>query len=160
MIYGINERKGFISITGEVGVGKTTLIYTLLNNLNEKVKTAFIYHTTVTFEQLLAAAAKLDLAYLHVIRMPDGGVDNIALGQRFFGDRLVVNDSYDFEEASAVVSSRAAAAVSFGRPFIANPDLVERFREGAELARFDPHTLYAGGSRGYSDYPRRCGEPA
>ena len=53
MIYGINERKGFISITGEVGVGKTTLIYTLLNNLNEKVKTAFIYHTTVTFEQLL-----------------------------------------------------------------------------------------------------------
>ena len=113
-----------------------------------------------TFEQLLAAAAKLDLAYLHVIRMPDGGVDNIALGQRFFGDRLVVNDSYDFEEASAVVSSRAAAAVSFGRPFIANPDLVERFHEGAELARFDPHTLYAGGSRGYSDYPRRCGEPA
>jgi type II secretory pathway predicted ATPase ExeA len=54
MLYGINERKGFIAITGEVGVGKTTLIYTLLNNLNEKVKTAFIYHTTVTFEQLLA----------------------------------------------------------------------------------------------------------
>ena len=38
MIYGINERKGFISVTGEVGTGKTTLIYTLLNNLNEKVK--------------------------------------------------------------------------------------------------------------------------
>jgi general secretion pathway protein A len=54
MLYGINERKGFINITGEVGVGKTTLIYTLFNNLNEKVKTAFVYHTTATFEQLLS----------------------------------------------------------------------------------------------------------
>ena len=54
MVYGINERKGFIAITGEVGVGKTTLVYTLLNNLNEKVKTAFVYHTSATFEQLLS----------------------------------------------------------------------------------------------------------
>jgi general secretion pathway protein A len=53
MIYGINDRRGFVVITGEVGTGKTTLIYTLLNNLSEKVKTAFVYHTTATFEQLL-----------------------------------------------------------------------------------------------------------
>ena len=53
MIYGINERKGFISLTGEVGTGKTTLVFTLLKNLNEKVKTVFIYHTNTTFEQLL-----------------------------------------------------------------------------------------------------------
>ena len=54
MVYGINERRGFVAITGEVGTGKTTLIYTLLSNLNEKVKTAFVYHTTDTFEELLA----------------------------------------------------------------------------------------------------------
>ena len=53
MVYGINEKKGFISITGEVGTGKTTLIYTLLNNLNEKVKTVLIFHTSTTFEQLM-----------------------------------------------------------------------------------------------------------
>lgn len=53
MIYGINERKGFIALIGEVGTGKTTLIYTLLNNLSEKVKKVLIYHTTTTFEQLL-----------------------------------------------------------------------------------------------------------
>lgn len=53
MIYGIRERRGFISVTGEVGTGKTTLIYTLLNNLSEKVRTVFIYHTNTTFEQLL-----------------------------------------------------------------------------------------------------------
>jgi N-ethylmaleimide reductase len=106
-----------------------------------------------TFEHLLGLAAALDLAYLHVIRMAAAGVDNIALGQRFFGDRLVVNDSYGFEEASQVVASGTAAAVSFGRPFIANPDLVARFRKGAALAKFDPRTLYAGGEAGYSDYP-------
>jgi len=106
-----------------------------------------------TFEYLLGEAASLDLAYLHVIRMPAGGVDNIALGRRHFADRLVVNDSYDCEEAGRVVAAGEAAAVSFGRPFIANPDLVERFREGKALASFDPGTLYAGGAAGYSDYP-------
>jgi type II secretory pathway predicted ATPase ExeA/phage tail protein X len=53
MIYGIKERKGFISITGEVGTGKTTLIYSLLTNLDEKIKTVFLFHTDITFEQLL-----------------------------------------------------------------------------------------------------------
>lgn len=53
MIYGITERRGFISITGEVGTGKTTLVYALLNNLDHKIKTVFIYHTNTTFEQLL-----------------------------------------------------------------------------------------------------------
>ena len=108
-----------------------------------------------TFEYFLGEAALLDLAYLHVIRMPSGSVDNIALGQRFFGDRLIVNDSYDFTEAGEVIAGGEAAAVSFGRPFIANPDLVERFREGAALAKLDPRTLYAGGAAGYCDYPPR-----
>jgi type II secretory pathway predicted ATPase ExeA len=53
MIYGIRERKGFIAITGEVGTGKTTLIYTLLKELKGGVKTVFIFHTNITFVQLL-----------------------------------------------------------------------------------------------------------
>jgi general secretion pathway protein A len=53
MIYGIKERISFISMTGEVGTGKTTLIYYLFNSLDEKVKTVFIFHTTITFKDLL-----------------------------------------------------------------------------------------------------------
>jgi type II secretory pathway predicted ATPase ExeA len=53
MIYGIKERKGFISITGEVGTGKTTLIYSLLSHLNERINALLIFHTNITFEQLL-----------------------------------------------------------------------------------------------------------
>jgi general secretion pathway protein A len=53
LIYGIKERKGFVALTGEVGTGKTTLLYRLIDNLNEKVRTAFIFHTHTTFKQVL-----------------------------------------------------------------------------------------------------------
>ena len=110
-----------------------------------------------TFEHLLRAAAELELAYLHVIRMPKGRVDNLALGRRHFPQRLIANDSYDLEEAQAAIAAGDVAAVSFGRPFIANPDLVSRFQSGTPLARFDPSTLYTPGAAGYSDYPGAAG---
>jgi len=106
-----------------------------------------------TFDCLLRRAAPLGLAYLHVIRLPAGRVDNLALGRRYFGDRLVVNDSYDRMEAAGVIRSGEAAAVSFGRAFIANPDLPERLRRNAPLAKFNPGTLYTPGATGYTDYP-------
>ncbi len=53
MLKGIESRQKFISITGEVGTGKTTLIYYLLMSLDDKVKTAFIFNPSITFEELL-----------------------------------------------------------------------------------------------------------
>lgn len=105
-----------------------------------------------TFAALLDAIRGMGLAYLHVIRMSKGPVDNIALALRHFGGPLIVNDSYSYEEANEVVAL-GAAAVSFARYFISNPDLVERFASGADLAGFDPKTLYTPGPRGYTDYP-------
>ena len=57
------------------------------------------------------------------------------------------------EEAQAAVGEGTLSAVAFGRPFIANPDLVARFRQGAALAEFDPSTLYSAGAEGYTSYP-------
>jgi len=54
LVYGIKERKGFVALTGEAGTGKTTLLYRLVDNLNEKVHTAFIFHTFTTYRELLA----------------------------------------------------------------------------------------------------------
>ena len=107
-----------------------------------------------TFDYLLQEAKSLNLAYLHAMRFPKGRVDNIALGQRYFGDRLIGNESYSFEEAGAAVVAGELAAVSFGRHFIANPDLVERWQTGEQLTAFDLHTLYTPGAEGYSSYPR------
>ncbi|MCX5908937.1 MAG: AAA family ATPase, partial [Deltaproteobacteria bacterium] len=53
MVYGITERKGFIAITGEVGTGKTTLVHHLLQTLDKKTKTVFIYQTHISFAGLL-----------------------------------------------------------------------------------------------------------
>ena len=107
-----------------------------------------------TFEHLLRAAGSLDLAYLHVMRYPQGRVDNVALGRRYFGDHLIGNESYTFEEARKAVAAGELTAVSFGRNFIANPDLVERWRGGLALSAFDLATMYTPGAEGYSNYPR------
>jgi N-ethylmaleimide reductase len=106
-----------------------------------------------TFTTLLAAAGRLELAYLHAIRFPTGRVDNLALARRHFDGAVIGNDSYDFAEASEAVADGGLAAVSFGRQFIANPDLVERWRLGLALAEFDPATLYTPDAGGYTSYP-------
>jgi N-ethylmaleimide reductase len=107
-----------------------------------------------TFDYLLQAVQPLDLAYLHAMRYPRGRVQNIALGQRYMGDRLIGNESYDFGEAQEAVATGELTAVSFGRNFIANPDLVERLQLALPLAAFDLATLYTPGAQGYSTYPR------
>lgn len=106
-----------------------------------------------TFRAFLAAVANLGLAYLHVIRLHNVELDNVALARECFAGPLVVNDSYKLEEAQAVVTSGDAAAVAFARSYIGNPDLVERLRSGAPLARFDSKKLYTPGAEGYSDFP-------
>jgi len=65
----------------------------------------------------------------------------------------IVNNGYTREMAIEAVASGAADMVAFGRPFISNPDLVERLRRNAPLAALDRDTLYGGGARGYTDYP-------
>jgi N-ethylmaleimide reductase len=106
-----------------------------------------------TFTCFLGGVCDLGLAYCHVIRRHDVELDNIDLARAHFGGPLIVNDSYALEEATAVIEDEQAAAVSFARAFIANPDLVRRFETGAELNRFDPKTLYTEGPKGYVDYP-------
>ena len=56
LVYGIRYRRGFITIVGEVGTGKTTLLNTVLDQLDEKTKVAYIFNTDVTFEQMLTMA--------------------------------------------------------------------------------------------------------
>jgi N-ethylmaleimide reductase len=80
-------------------------------------------------------------------------VDNIALGRKYFGDRLIGNDSYTLEESARAIADGELSAVSFGRYFIANPDLVARWQGGVPLVDFDAATLYTPGPEGYTSYP-------
>jgi N-ethylmaleimide reductase len=105
-----------------------------------------------TFTELLKAVSQMGLAYLHVIRMPKGPVDNLALAQEQFDGPLIFNDSYSKDEAEELVASDGAQAVSFARHYVANPDLVEKFSSGEALTKFDIATLYTPGAKGYTDY--------
>jgi N-ethylmaleimide reductase len=106
-----------------------------------------------TFAALLDAVSPMRLAYLHVIRSPRKDLDAFALGRQHFRGPLIVNDGFDRDSAERVVAAGEAAAVSFGRSYIGNPDLVRRMRDGLPLARFDVATLYTPGPAGYTDYP-------
>jgi N-ethylmaleimide reductase len=75
------------------------------------------------------------------------------LAREHFTGHVIGNDSYSAAEADAAIGDGLVDVVSFGRPFIANPDLPARFKAGAELARIDMKTLYGGGAEGYNDYP-------
>ncbi|WP_428310712.1 alkene reductase [Hydrocarboniphaga sp.] len=71
---------------------------------------------------------------------------------------LLLNGGYTRESGEADVESGLADAIVYGKPYIANPDLVERFRLRAPLNEVDFSTLYAGGASGYTDYPRYEGK--
>jgi len=100
----------------------------------------------------------LKLAYLHVVEGQTGGArdyapfDYAALRRRFNG-AWMVNNGYTRAMALDAVASGAADLVAFGKPFIANPDLGRRLREGAPLNTPDTATYYGGGAAGYTDYP-------
>jgi len=73
--------------------------------------------------------------------------------KKAFGGCLIANEQFTKESAGRVLEEGTADAVAFGRAYIANPDLVERFKRDSPLNELDVETLYGGGSKGYTDYP-------
>ena len=110
------------------------------------------------FDHIVSGLDALKLTYIHVIEGATGGprdiapFDYAALRKRFKG-AYVANNGYDFALAEKVLEANAADLIAFGKPFISNPDLVERLRRGAPLNEWDKATFYGGGARGYTDYP-------
>lgn len=117
-------------------------------------------HPLETHAQLLQRVAPLGLAYLHVIRSPDPSLDAFALAREHFPGPRIFNDGFDFTSGAQALVSGGAAAVSYARAFIANPDLIERWRHGWPLAAFDRKTLYTPGAAGYTSYPAYAPAPA
>jgi N-ethylmaleimide reductase len=73
--------------------------------------------------------------------------------RRVFGGTLILNSDYVAESAQLRLEEGVADAISFGRPFLANPDLVDRLRAQAALNEANPRTFYTPGAEGYTDYP-------
>jgi N-ethylmaleimide reductase len=109
-----------------------------------------------TFSYVVNALNAFDLAYFHLMEPNEWGNDT-GLDANFFRPifkgTLMVNGNYDAANGDAVLSSGSADLVSFGRTFLANPDLPKRLELNAPLNEPDPTTFYDGNERGYTDYP-------
>jgi N-ethylmaleimide reductase len=116
--------------------------------------------TIPTFEYIVRRLNDYGLAYLHLSR-PNPEAKEAPqfiwdIAQHFrplYQGNLIINRGYDRETGNQVIAEGHADLVAIGVPFIANPDLVERFAEGAALNQPDFATFYMPGPKGYLDYP-------
>ncbi len=108
------------------------------------------------FNYVTSALNQFNLAYLHTIEGDMSGQDNsfdfVAMRQLFKGSYMA-NLGYDKARGNAAIASGHADVIAYGVPFIANPDLVERYRTNAPLNEADSSTFYGGTEKGYTDYP-------
>ena len=96
------------------------------------------------------------LAYLHVMERDVHGSElpfDFAELRRRFNGHYMANGGYDKQRANAAIAAGRADCVAFGKSYIANPDLVERYARDAPLNVANPSTFYAGREQGYTDYP-------
>jgi N-ethylmaleimide reductase len=147
-------------VAEEIGGGRTGLRLspvTPANDVNDENPQAL-------FEYVMRELAPLKLAYIHIIEGATGGprelpdrpfdYDAMRKAYRDAGGKAawMVNNGYDAKLAQQALA-HGADLVAFGRPYIANPDLVQRLRQDAPLNEPDKSTFYGGGAKGYTDYP-------
>ena len=142
------------AVTAEVGAERTGIRISPVTPANDISDS----RPQPLFDYIVDHLNALKLVYIHVIEGATGGPRDIApfdyhsLRNRFKG-AYIANNGYDFELANKVLSANEADLIAFGKLFISNPDLVERFKRRASLNDFDKATFYGGGAKGYTDYP-------
>lgn len=148
------------AVTGAVGAGRVGIRLSPVTPAND----AFDPDPQPLFDYLVRELAGFNLAYVHLIEGATGGprelvdrpFDYIGLRRAYRAaagkGAWMVNNGLDKALAQDVLTG-GTDLVAFGRPFIANPDLVERLRKNKPLAEGDHRTYYGGGAKGYTDYP-------
>ena len=110
------------------------------------------------YTALAEALSDMQLAYLHVLDHSAMGAPAVPLAfkqspRKTFKGVFILAGGFDQASAEAALAAGAADLIAFGRPFLANPDLVARFKANAPLNAPDMATFYVPGAKGYTDYP-------
>jgi N-ethylmaleimide reductase len=147
------------AVGDEIGSGRVGIRLSPMTTFNDTPRDS---DPQALYGHLAGQLAQLGLAYLHIIEGETGGPRepedaerpfDYATLRESFGGVWMVNNGYGREAAERAVADGRADLVAFGRPFISNPDLVRRLREGAPLNPPNEETFYGGGAEGYTDYP-------
>ena len=117
--------------------------------------------TIPTFEYIIKKLNDYNLAYVHlsepftdVTDVPFAVTEIAKHFRPLYNGTLMINTSFDKEKGNKVLKDGDADLVAYGKPFISNPDLVERFENNLELAKWNQDTFYTQGPKGYTDYPK------
>ncbi len=110
------------------------------------------------YEALVKELSSMGLMYLHVLDHSAMGAPAVPAALKAslraaFKGTFILAGGFDRDSAQAAIASGQADLIGFGRPFLANPDLVERLKAGAALNAPDMGTFYTPGEKGYTDYP-------
>lgn len=143
------------AVAREIGADKTGIRISPVTPANDAVADS---NPQKLFDYIVDGLSAEKLVYLHVVEGATGGPRDIApfdyasLRKRFSGT-YIANNGFDLALANKVLDANEADLIAFGKPFISNPDLVERLKTGAALNEPDKATFYGGGAKGYTDYP-------
>lgn len=144
------------AVADAIGAGKVGIRISPTNPFNDMSDS----DPKALFTAFATELGKLGLAYLHILEPikkthPFRGNDEYLTPfiNEAYGGHLMVNGGYGLEEAEEALKKHKAELVAFGVPYLANPDLLERFKSGTALNEPVQATFYTGGAEGYTDYP-------
>ncbi|MEQ1488847.1 MAG: alkene reductase, partial [Methylotenera sp.] len=140
------------AVVGVAGADKVGIRLSPVNPFNDMTDS----NPQALFNYVADALNQFNLAYLHVVEGGMGGeVQTFDFNElrKHFKNAYMANLAYDKARGNAAIASGHADCIAYGVPFLANPDLVERFRANAPLNEADGNSFYGGDAKGYTDYP-------
>lgn len=149
--FAVEIAQGAAAAIGADRIGMRIAPYGVFNGMAADAETDALY--SMLMEKLNA----IGLAYIHIVDHSAMGAPEVspslkaAIRAEFKG-RYILSGGYDVTRANADLDADRGDLVAFGRPFIANPDLVEKLKNGSQLTAPDFDTFYTPGEKGYTDY--------
>jgi N-ethylmaleimide reductase len=142
------------AVVDAIGAERTGVRLSPLNSFNDMRDS----NPRATFMHAAELLNRYGLAYLHILEMLPGAMLHVPgepvhpLLRKIFKGAVILNGGYDKVRSQAALDAQAADAIAIGVPFIANPDLVARFRQDLPLAESPVSSWYMGGDVGYNDF--------
>ena len=149
--FAVEVAKAAVAAIGAERIGMRLSPYGAFNDMVADAETDALY------QALIVELSKLGLAYIHIVDHSSMGAPEVSptlkakLRETFKG-AYIMSGGYDAARAQDDLDAKRGDLVAFGRPFISNPDLVQKMQSGAELTAPDFSTFYTPGEKGYTDY--------
>lgn len=149
--FALEVAKGCAAAIGPERVGMRISPYGVFNGMTPDAEMDGMYL------RLINELNDIGLVYIHIVDHSSMGAPEVspalkAAIRAAFKGKYILSGGYDLARANADLDAGKGDLVAFGRPFISNPDLVEKLRNGNALAEYDPATFYTPGEKGYTDY--------